>query len=84
MHRLGTFATGGGDGVCCFWNKDKKTRLRILTSRTPSVPVTAAAFNPQGDVFAYASGTDWSHGQQSVRHPTTILFESVDPSTMHP
>jgi mRNA export factor len=68
------FATGGGDGAVCFWDKDNKKRLQqfkpparqqqglLNTSATATNAITAGAWNPNGDLYAYASGNDWSKG----------------------
>jgi WD40 repeat protein len=59
--------TGGGDGNISFWDKDKKSKLKDiklppLKPQGPSNPVTAAAWNAGGDLFAYAGGYDWQKG----------------------
>jgi len=62
QNQYGTFATVGSDGVVNFWDKDNKQRLKGF----PAVqrPITCAAFNAQGNLFAYASSYDWSRGSQ--------------------
>mmetsp|Transcript_26954 Transcript_26954/g.53768 ORF Transcript_26954/g.53768 Transcript_26954/m.53768 type:complete len:358 (-) Transcript_26954:879-1952(-) len=67
FHPFGTFATVGGDGVVNFWDKDSKQRLKVF----PPVQdcVTCGAFNPQGNVFAYAMSYDWGKGAQGYKGP---------------
>jgi len=57
---FGTFATVGSDGVVTFWDKDNKQRLKAFPSIGQTIP--CAAFNAQGNLFAYASSYDWSKG----------------------
>ena len=57
---FGTFATIGGDGVVTFWDKDNKQRLKAFNAIGQTIP--CAAFNFQGNLFAYASSYDWSKG----------------------
>jgi len=40
--QYGTFCTYGSDGICFFWNKDTKSRLRA--SKAAPWPVTGADF----------------------------------------
>jgi len=62
FHPYGTFATVGGDGVVNFWDKDNKQRLKGFPAINRTIP--CAAFNAQGNMFAYASSYDWSKGSQ--------------------
>jgi mRNA export factor len=62
QHQFGTFATVGGDGVVTFWDKDNKQRLKAFGAIRQTVP--CAAFNAQGNLFAYACSYDWSKGSQ--------------------
>ncbi|CAJ1953443.1 unnamed protein product [Cylindrotheca closterium] len=59
-NQYGTFATCGADGVVNFWDKDNKQRLKGFNPIQRSIP--CAAFNAQGNLFAYASSYDWSKG----------------------
>jgi len=60
FHNFGTFATVGGDGVVNFWDKDNKQRLKTFPATQKTI--TAAQFNAQGNMFAYAASYDWSKG----------------------
>ena len=62
QNQYGTFATVGSDGVVSFWDKDNKQRLKGFTAIQRTIP--CAAFNVQGNLFAYASSYDWSMGSQ--------------------
>lgn len=59
---FGTFATAGGDGTFVFWDKDNKQRLKAF-NKMPG-PITATAFNPIGNMFAYAVSYDWQRGHE--------------------
>lgn len=54
----GTLSTVGSDGRFSFWDKDARTKLK--TSEQLDLPITSCCFNAQGNIFAYASGYDWS------------------------
>lgn len=54
----GTLATVGSDGRYSFWDKDARTKLK--TSDQMEQPITACAFNGDGQIFAYAVSYDWS------------------------
>lgn len=54
----GTLATVGSDGRFSFWDKD--ARIKLKTSEQFDQPLTACNFNPQGNIFAYATSYDWS------------------------
>lgn len=58
----GTFATCGSDGSYHFWCKDSKQRLAQF--KRADAPVSACAFNKDGNAFAYATGYDWSKGSE--------------------
>ncbi|XP_030625275.1 mRNA export factor-like [Chanos chanos] len=58
----GTLATVGSDGCFSFWDKDARTKLK--TSEQLDQPITACCFSATGNIFAYASGYDWSKGYQ--------------------
>eukprot|EP01027_Heterolobosea_sp_BB2_P004124 GEZU01006263.1.p2 GENE.GEZU01006263.1~~GEZU01006263.1.p2 ORF type:complete len:216 (+),score=40.11 GEZU01006263.1:308-955(+) len=62
--RYGTFATAGADGAFNFWDKDSKQRLR--TFKNANEPISAAAFNANGNIFAYAVSYDWSMGADGM------------------
>lgn len=61
FHPSGTFMTAGSDGNFTFWDKDEKARL-CKSQANPVKPITAASYNSQGSIMAYASGYDWSQG----------------------
>ena len=75
VHKLGTFATAGGDGTYSFWDKDSRTRLKAFPAR--SAPITSATFNLQGNRFAFATGEDWQSGAPTTTIPTLIYYQSV-------
>ncbi len=77
-HPLGTFATCGGEGRYITWDKDAKTRLKQFERNLN--PITAASFNAQGNIFAYAVGYDWSKGveyAEKQKSPCGILLHAV-------
>eukprot|EP01138_Halocafeteria_seosinensis_P006953 gb/GECG01007111.1/.p1 GENE.gb/GECG01007111.1/~~gb/GECG01007111.1/.p1 ORF type:complete len:670 (+),score=105.30 gb/GECG01007111.1/:1-2010(+) len=70
--------TAGGDGTWNTWDKAKLGRASG-SNKLPS-PVTAARFNPTGDLFAYALGYDWSKGANGYNpqsQPTQVLLHKV-------
>ncbi|KAF9318129.1 hypothetical protein BG000_008120 [Podila horticola] len=56
----GTFATAGSDGGFTFWDKDSKQKLKVFSKQNG--PISAAAFNRNGSIYAYAVSYDWSKG----------------------
>lgn len=58
----GTLATVGSDCKFCFWDKDARTKMK--TSEGFDQPLTSCCFNPQGNVFCYATSYDWSKGHE--------------------
>ncbi|ONH66966.1 Nucleoporin GLE2 [Cyberlindnera fabianii] len=68
----GTFATAGSDGCFHFWDKDSKHRLKGFPSL--GGPISAAAFNRNGSIYAVAVSYDWSKGHQfnTPQHPNLI------------
>ncbi|XP_065570905.1 mRNA export factor-like [Artemia franciscana] len=58
----GTLATAGSDGRYSYWDKDARTKLK--TSEPVDQPVSAAAFNHSGHIYAYAASYDWSKGHE--------------------
>merc|ERR1719382_153403 len=81
---MGTFATGGGDGVFVFWDKENRQRLKQFTST--NYPITAGKFNAPGDMFAYASSYDWSKGHEG-NHPSlpkSIMIHKVQEAEVKP
>lgn len=80
----GTFSTAGSDGTFHFWDGNAKHRLKGY----PSVgqPITATAFNRQGNIFAYAACYDWSQGYQKnlPTNKTQIMLHSVNQEEVKP
>lgn len=58
--KYGTFATAGGDGIWHFW--DKEARHRLKSGPKKSMPITTSRFSPDGSLYIYATGYDWSKG----------------------
>mmetsp|Transcript_1092 Transcript_1092/g.3315 ORF Transcript_1092/g.3315 Transcript_1092/m.3315 type:complete len:361 (+) Transcript_1092:230-1312(+) len=77
FHHLGTFATAGSDGVFNFWDKDSKQRL--MAFKKADRPISCSAFNPAGNLYAYALSYDWSRGSEShsPNAPNTIMLHKV-------
>jgi mRNA export factor len=75
QQQFGTFATVGSDGVVNFWDKDNKQRLKGFNplGRT----VSCAAFNAQGNLFAYGISYDWSKGSMHVTPGNEIFIHNV-------
>lgn len=73
--QYGTFATVGSDGVVNFWDKDNKQRLKGFNAIERPIP--CAAFNAQGNLFAYASSYDWSKGSMHVQQGNEIFVHYV-------
>jgi len=73
----GTFCTAGSDGVIFFWDKDSKIRLKTFDA-APG-PITCAAFNRTGQIFAYAISYDWSKGHSGAvpNHPNKVMLHSL-------
>ncbi len=75
----GTLATVGSDGRYAFWDKDARTKLRGLEN--PEMPMTACAFDPKGNLFAYACGYDWSKGHEFAdpsKPPKIYIRQGLD------
>ena len=77
FHHLGTFATAGSDGVYNYWDKDSKQRL--MAFKKADRPISCAAFNPVGNLYAYALSYDWSRGSEphTPNSPNTIMLHKV-------
>jgi mRNA export factor len=60
--RYGTLATAGGDGQYNFWDKDARHRLKLAPKR--NMPITAGKFSPDGSLYVFAIGYDWSKGME--------------------
>jgi mRNA export factor len=72
---FGTFATCGGDGQYCIWDKD--ARHRVSNSIKRQMPITAATWNADGSMFVYSTGYDWSKGLEE--YEKTKKMESKRP-----
>uniref|UniRef100_A0A7S3P3S1 Anaphase-promoting complex subunit 4 WD40 domain-containing protein n=1 Tax=Amphora coffeiformis TaxID=265554 RepID=A0A7S3P3S1_9STRA len=81
-NHYGTFATCGSDGIINFWDKDNKQRLKGF----PAIQRTilAAAFNTQGNLFAYASSYDWSKGSMHMQPGNDIFIHPVVEEEIRP
>ncbi|RLN89839.1 hypothetical protein BBJ28_00004063, partial [Nothophytophthora sp. Chile5] len=77
FHPFGTFATTGGDGTYCFWDKDARQKLKTFSKCNQAI--TAGKFNVRGDIFAYALSYDWSMGAEKYNQsqPSVIRLHSV-------
>lgn len=64
----GTMVTAGSDGRYSFWDKDARTRLKI--SEQLDNPLTRCCINASGEIFAYATGYDWSKGHEYYQPAT--------------
>lgn len=78
----GTFATVGSDGAVNFWDKDNKQRLKGFANIERTIP--CAAFNTQGNMFAYASSYDWSKGSTNVQQGNEIFIHYVQEDEVIP
>eukprot|EP00455_Lapot_gusevi_P012768 TRINITY_DN1611_c0_g2_i3.p1 TRINITY_DN1611_c0_g2~~TRINITY_DN1611_c0_g2_i3.p1 ORF type:complete len:219 (+),score=73.91 TRINITY_DN1611_c0_g2_i3:250-906(+) len=80
----GTFATCGSDGVFNFWDKENKTRLKQFNRCAQ--PISAATFNFDGSIFAYAVSYDWSKGHEGYNRnlPNQIFLHAVGEAEIKP
>jgi mRNA export factor len=72
------FVTAGSDGQITWWNKSSRTKLAEF-ARHPS-PITAIAFSPDLNLFAYSAGYDWHKGieyNNPKTYPNAILVHAV-------
>eukprot|EP00054_Salpingoeca_dolichothecata_P013887 m.77793 g.77793 ORF g.77793 m.77793 type:complete len:208 (+) comp20702_c0_seq4:143-766(+) len=76
FHPNGNFATCGGDSFFVYWDKDKRTRLKLHNVR--SGPITCGAFNFTGDLYAFATSADFSLGPQTPV-PTRSVYVTPVP-----
>lgn len=81
-NHFGTFATCGSDGIINFWDKDNKQRLKGFNAIQRTV--SAAAFNTQGNMFAYASSYDWSKGSMHLQPGNDIFIHPVVEEEVRP
>ncbi|DBA05081.1 TPA: hypothetical protein N0F65_000769 [Lagenidium giganteum] len=78
FHPFGTFATTGGDGTFCFWDKDARQKLKAFSKCNQAI--TVGRFNARGDIFAYALSYDWSKGAEHynpTQQPSVIRLHNV-------
>lgn len=61
---LNTLLTGGSDGVMCYWDKDKKEKLKTFDAFKGQAPITDAIFSPMGNITVYSRCYDWSMGKE--------------------
>ncbi|KAI6347735.1 hypothetical protein MCOR25_010895 [Pyricularia grisea] len=70
-------STAGSDGTFVFWNIASRSRLCFF----PALPgaITATSFSPDGRLFAYAVGYDWSRGfsHNHPEYPTKLMLHPV-------
>lgn len=70
---LGTFATGGGDGVVSVWDGDNKKRL-FQVLRYPT-SVASLALSRDGSMLAVASSYTYERGQEgSAAQPPDAIY----------
>lgn len=81
MCRLGTFATGGDDGLVSIWDGENRKRIRQLPPYPTSI--SDVAFSRGGDLLAVASSYTFSEGERD--HPNDAIFvRQVDDSDVRP
>ena len=64
LHMQAVFSSAGSDGLYAFWDRDKRSRTREVKLQPLGHAIAATAFNPAGDLFAYAKSYDWSKGAE--------------------
>eukprot|EP01137_Pigoraptor_chileana_P006248 Opistho-2@50395 len=80
-----TLATAGADGTFCFWDKKDKQRLKNFERK--QVPISAAAFNADATIYAYAQSYDWSKGHEFYNPAimkSQIFLHAVDDAEIRP
>jgi hypothetical protein len=91
-HPQSVFSTSGGDGTVNFWDREKKSRtieLKVPQSQPRHMPspVSAACWNPAGDLFAYAGSYDWAKGVEGYNlqaFPTQLLLHWTTQADLRP
>ncbi|KAK3997290.1 WD40-repeat-containing domain protein [Cladorrhinum sp. PSN332] len=73
-------ATAGSDGIFTLWDVASRSRLRGFPNAGGSL--TAAGFNRDGTMFAYAVGYDWSKGYtgNTAEYPRKLVLHKIDPA----
>ncbi|EFA75172.1 WD40 repeat-containing protein [Heterostelium album PN500] len=69
----GTFATAGSDGTFNFWDKENKNRLKQFPKLNNTI--SAACFNPEATLYAYALSYDWSKGVNGYDQNSTNTIQ---------
>jgi len=83
FHPMGTFATVGGNGGICFWDKDSKQRLKLFDRI--SKPIYKGKFDSDGHLYAYAETYDWAQGAEGWKDRSScvvvhsLISEEVQP-----
>ena len=66
-----TFATCGSDGHWVIWNKDSRSRYK--SSNKAALPITAACFSKDAQIFLHAHGEDWSQGAETSAQRQNVV-----------
>jgi len=84
FHPNGCFATCGSDGGINFWDKDSKQRLKAFPRHNNTI--SAAEFNPNGTLLAYAVSYDYTMGAAHTAKtlPNEIYVMKVAPKDIAP
>jgi cell cycle arrest protein BUB3 len=79
---LGTFVTGGCDGVVNAWDGLRKKRI----SQLPSYPTSIAslAFNKDGSLLAVAASYTFAEGQQAAPTADDVYIRRLNASEVSP
>lgn len=78
-YRIGTFCTGGSDGVVAVWDPINRKRIRQYPKKPSSI--AALAFNGDGKYLAIASSYCYEEGEKEY-HPS-ILFSLLTLPSSH-
>eukprot|EP01088_Endostelium_zonatum_P017977 TRINITY_DN557_c3_g1_i2.p1 TRINITY_DN557_c3_g1~~TRINITY_DN557_c3_g1_i2.p1 ORF type:complete len:349 (-),score=80.02 TRINITY_DN557_c3_g1_i2:215-1261(-) len=75
--QFASFATAGSDGSFFFWDKDNRRVLKKAENVSQN-PIICSEFNATGQIYAYATGYDWSKGvefyEQNPQLKTNAIF----------
>jgi len=73
--------TAGGNGKLHFWDYQVKTKTSTID--TKGIPITRAAYSPDGEFMAYASGYDWAAGiEKSMLYKTNVYVHPIKPEDL--